>query len=490
MLTLEIELLTGVYRASLPDGSGAEWPPHPERVFSALVQSWSDGGCDPHERTALEWLESQALPAIHASTEVDDRDVPTVYVPPNDDSGAHVSVLPDRRRRRERTFRAAIPAESIIRMLWPADPPEQTRAAFQCLAHRVASLGHSASLVRFAFNPDLEEVPMQTAGWQPDPLGETVLRAPYPGRLADLERWHADDGGRKRAERPRTLRPERYRSPVSAIKSTSSAQSVFGGIDDWFVFEDAGGFRPDLLAFGHVARRMRDALMRVGPQPSPEIVSGHEEDGRSSTRPHLAIVPLANVGWAHATGDLLGFAIVLPRATEPGDRRAAIQALSAFVRFDGDRAHGQLNLTRSHLWSVERSSVPSRASLNPARWCAIAQTWASVTPVFLDRFPDHDSPTEEARLIAAACGNVGLPAPVEIEIHKHSAVAAAPSAYSARRASTLMDWSLPREATYRDKPRRHVVLRFAQPIEGPIILGAARYHGLGICLPLNLERAQ
>ena len=32
MLTLELELLTGVYRAALPDGSAAEWPPHPERV--------------------------------------------------------------------------------------------------------------------------------------------------------------------------------------------------------------------------------------------------------------------------------------------------------------------------------------------------------------------------------------------------------------------------------------------------------------------------
>ncbi len=59
MLTLEIELLTGVYRAALPDGSSAEWPPHPERVFSALVQAWADGGCDSQERAALEWIEKQ-----------------------------------------------------------------------------------------------------------------------------------------------------------------------------------------------------------------------------------------------------------------------------------------------------------------------------------------------------------------------------------------------------------------------------------------------
>ena len=52
MLALEIELLTGAYRASLVDGSAAEWPPHPERVFSALAQSWGDGGCDAKDTGA------------------------------------------------------------------------------------------------------------------------------------------------------------------------------------------------------------------------------------------------------------------------------------------------------------------------------------------------------------------------------------------------------------------------------------------------------
>ncbi len=487
MLTLEIELLTGVYRASLPDGSGAEWPPHPERVFSALAQAWGDGGCDSMERSALEWLESQELPVIEASSDVSERDAPTVFVPPNDASGTDVTVLPDRRRRQARAFRAAVPVESIVRLRWPAEPPEAARAALQRLTHRVASLGHSASLVRFVFQTD--EVSTPVGGWQPDPRGRAVLRAPYSGRLADLERWFSDEGGRKRVERPRTLRPERYRSPDEGVAPGPAARSVFGGIDDWFVFEDAGGFRPDLLAFGQVARRMRDALMKVGPQPAPEIVSGHGPGGGPCTRPHLAIVPLANVGWAHSTGDLLGFAAVLPRALQPTERHAAIQAMAGFVRFDGDRAHGQLNLTASEVWYVERSASPSRASLAPARWCAVGRTWASVTPVFLDRFPDRSDPIEEARLIAAACRNVSLPEPFEIEIHKHSAVAAAPPAYPARGAPTHLDWNLPREASYRDRPRRHVVLRFAEPIEGPVVLGAGRYHGFGLCLPLDAERS-
>ncbi len=66
MLTLEIELLTDVYRASLVDQSAAEWPPHPERVFSALVQAWGDGGQRAEERAALEWLEALVVPHIEA----------------------------------------------------------------------------------------------------------------------------------------------------------------------------------------------------------------------------------------------------------------------------------------------------------------------------------------------------------------------------------------------------------------------------------------
>lgn len=488
MLTLEIELLTGVYRASLPDGSASEWPPHPERVFSALVQAWADAGRDPAERDALEWLETQDLPVIEASGEASDRDAPTVFVPTNDHAGGDEAALPDRRGRQPRAFRAAVPADPVIRFHWGAEPSDTKAAALRRLAHRVASLGHSASLVRFAF--DVNAAPARSAAWEPDPQGPAVLRAPYAGRLADLERWFSDDDGRKRVERPRTLRPERYRSPRSGAELAPAARSVFGGAGEWFVFEDAGGFRPDLLGFAQVARRMRDAVMKGGPQPPPEIVSGHRPDGAPSARPHVAFVPLANVGWSHATGDLLGFAVVLPRAAEPGERQAAIRALAAFVRVEGDRAHGRVNLTAARVWSVERSAAPSRASLAPARWCGIGRTWASGTPVFLDRFPDGGDPIEEARIIAAACRNIGLPEPLEIEIHKHSAVAGAPAAYPARGGAVHPDWSFPAGATYRDRPRRHVVLRFAEAVEGPVILGAARYHGLGLCLPLDAVRPE
>jgi CRISPR-associated protein Csb2 len=99
MLSLHIELLTGRYVATSYDDRGrAEWPPHPARVFSMLVDTWAQEGApegalgglpeatpvgDPAERAALEWLEAQGAPAL-AVGDADRRDVVTVFVPVND----------------------------------------------------------------------------------------------------------------------------------------------------------------------------------------------------------------------------------------------------------------------------------------------------------------------------------------------------------------------------------------------------------------------
>ncbi len=483
MLTLEVELLTSVYRAGTRDGSAAEWPPHPERVFSALVQAWGDGGRNADEQQALEWLETLPPPEIEATDDDDlgERTAPTVYVPPNDTPGDKLEVLPERRKRQARTFRALAPTEPLLRFRWQVEPSPRQKSALDSLAHRVASLGHSASLVRFHFGDTASDLDSSRT-WVPDPEGMVSLRAPYPGRLADLERWfHAE-------QRPHTRYTVSYRPPSRAAPSSTAVESVFGGPNNWFVFEDAGGFRPDLSGIAHVSRRLRDALMSVSRQPVAEIISGHGPDGNPSTRPHLAIVPLANVGWEWSTGELLGVAVVLPRSVEPDERRIVVEALAKLVRFRGDGAEAILQISRQHQWVLERVAAPSRASLMPGRWCQQARTWASATPVILDRFPDRDDPIEEAQIVAAACRNIGLPEPLEIEIHKHSTLKGAPPAYGRRHArGRAADWSFPRGSKLADRLRCHIVLRFGEMVRGPVLLGAGRFHGFGLCLPIDPE---
>lgn len=89
MLAIELHFLTG--RAVLTahnDRECAEWPPHPARVFSALVAALFAGDASPAEREALRWLAALPAPAIWAS-DASPRAVLKYFVPTNDVS-AHI----------------------------------------------------------------------------------------------------------------------------------------------------------------------------------------------------------------------------------------------------------------------------------------------------------------------------------------------------------------------------------------------------------------
>lgn len=276
----------------------------------------------------------------------------------------------------------------------------------------------------------------------------------------------------------------RYAAPEEEADHATPS-SVFGGSRDWFVFEDVDGNAPDVLGFAHIARRLRHALMSFASQPPPETLSGHAPDGSASQRPHAAIVPLLDVGWEHSRGGLLGLAVVLPREIPAAERAAILDALARFARVDeGPTALAVLNFALSR-WRLRRVALPERASLGPGRWCGTGSTWASATPVVLDRFADHADPAEEARIIAASCRSISLPEPVSIEIHKYSALRGAPEAYPARGAANRPTWVFPTGSRLAQRPRRHVFLEFAEPLTGPVILGAGRYQGFGLCLPVS-----
>src|SRR5690242_14275423 len=67
-VTVTVELLGGSYdAASTDDRAQAEWPPHPARLFCALVAA-ARGDAD---RAALTWLETQTPPVVWAATDHD-----------------------------------------------------------------------------------------------------------------------------------------------------------------------------------------------------------------------------------------------------------------------------------------------------------------------------------------------------------------------------------------------------------------------------------
>jgi len=483
-LVLEIEHLLGVaFAAQGPDSAAPDWPPQPDRVYSALVATWAARGQRPEERAALEWLERQPPPAVAASA-AQARPAPTTFVPPNDPetkTAGDKTVLPALRRRQPRRFPAALPEDTTVRLVW-AEADEAHLSALDALARDVAYVGHSASLTRCRF----------MAGAVDETRLRPARRRVYAGRLNELEAAFA--AGR----RPSPGEPVR-----AAPAPARPAASAFG--EDWLVLqlaERAGA--PDLRAAPVIAKAIRGCIMSgyggIG-APIPEAVSGHRADGSPTAGRHLAVAPLAFVGFPHADGALHGFALVPPRGSALLADLDFRRALAAVAPLDDEGLTRTLTVRASERTPALRLVFGAEAetrSLDPRRYMTAARVWATATPVVLDRHLKADSPAERQReaeqLIAQACRNIGLPEPQvlagssgptrpAVRLDKHSAVEGAPSAYPSGRAPRWTGWRVPE--ALRSRPRVHAVIRFAEPVQGPVILGAGRFVGLGLCLPLD-----
>lgn len=566
MLTVEVTLLTERYTATaFNDRDRPEWPPHPGRLFFALVAAWAAAD-EPssEERRALEWLELQRPPELAVSPACS-RAVVTHFVPVNDatalardlSSGyervqvaeralgeAHeagdaravnqaerslakareratadlaravrpedapsasvqesaLAVLPDRRGRQPRTYPTVLPDEPVLCFVWPdAEPTDEHRRALDSLAGRVGRLGHSSSFVscRLVDDPPLPSL-------VPVADGPDRLRVPRAGLFRALEAAHQRHGG---------VEPRQLPAPVSAYGPAKRRRQVpvplLGG--DWIVlpFEERGS-RPTVTRTGDVARAVRAALIRHGPQPPPEVVSGHHArsagDGPTEPlrRPHLAVVPLPAVLGPHPSGLLLGVALVLPAGLDEEERSSVEAAVAAW------HAANECQLTlagnggralRSRLG--EPVVVPAGglldlppslpATLDRRRWCGPSPRWASVTPVALDRYPRHlasadpaireEAAREVQTILARACIHAGLPEPVDAVARFDPPVPGSAPVGGWRKRGTR--WFPPYRAGSSGALRAcvHAHLTFAEPVAGPVLIGAGRYHGYGLFLP-------
>ena len=220
-LVLEIEFLAGVCRTThSPASTTPDWPPQPDRVFSALVSAWAARGERRTEREALEWLEALRAPAIHAGRHTA-RTAPNVFVPPNDQRSSqaaktYIKVMPAKRTRQPRRFPVAHLDDPVMAMVWETDPEPKILASLEALARDISYIGHSASIVRCRFlscgAPSLKHAaaPCAATGLprpptgadtrlprQPDAAGHPAWRhrPARASRTAAAGRWLAGPGG-------------------------------------------------------------------------------------------------------------------------------------------------------------------------------------------------------------------------------------------------------------------------------------------------------
>jgi len=275
------------------------------------------------------------------------------------------------------------------------------------------------------------------------------------------------------------LRPDPGRFQGYDTPPRRPAKEVMGsGFDPRLIVLNISGRGLSLPGTLRLTGALRGALMAAVPQPPPEWLSGHAPDGSRSEKPHVAFLPLPFVGREYADGRVMGVALAIPRGLDPG---AAEHVLGAWLR---DEEH---SLPRRHRlfdgrWFECEVEVETRESppfsLRPETWTGPAASWGTVTPVVLDRhFDGEDRWERAAESVKDSCERIGLPRPASVLLHPVSMFGGTPRSSDFAPLSRKVDGGRMHHS--------HAVLVFGEVVEGPILVGAGRYRGYGLCRPLR-----
>ena len=527
---IEVDFLTGRFVATCHnDRRQPEWPPHPARLFSALVAAWADADePDAAERAALEWLESQAAPDIAASEAVPRKAV-SHFVPVNDASvvsrswyerradnvsglaaqlhselaalGGEVTkraeqierklnrardvedqvglagntnpasaaaMLPEQRGKQGRFFPSVTPDDPRVSFLWDVPAPDEVAEALDRLLRRVTRLGHPSSLVSCRLIANASG-----ATFEVGEVGDN-MRAVRRGQLAELERQFA----RHRGLKPRALpyANVQYRAVAESAQPPERERKP-NTAGQWIVFELMPGFRsfPATRAV-ELATAMRAAVFHHAEDPIPEEISGHLPDGRPTAVPHVAFLPLPYVGFEHADGRLLGLAVSVPNSVSADARRAVYRAIG---NWEQSARHDDLKLTlgAQGVVHLRRQRGPATLiSLRPDAWSRASCRWVSATPIALPRHPGRlGGGTAAARArawalaessVALACDHVGLPEPMSVEVSQRPLIK---GTHPTRRFPAFNQNGRAGRPVRRQLV--HASVTFARPVAGPLMLG-------------------
>ncbi|MFI7101452.1 type I-U CRISPR-associated protein Csb2 [Streptomyces sp. NPDC050161] len=498
---ITVHLLEQLYQASTLDRSGAEWPPHPARVFCSLV-SVADPQ-DPVHEAALQWLERQPAPRVRVAARTAEAALPrSAWVPTNAtaESPGH-AVLPGRTNgRAPKVWPQRALAQPEMQFQWAAAPPPGVLAVLETLAKAVPYFGRATghAFVHAAVTDDaLDGNDPEWEVWEPaEPSskagGQCQLRTPYPGYLERLRWAHAQQEASWQQARSAPY----IRAGQAGETGDVAAQPVPGLYADLLTFAFPARFSLPAELTVQVAAALRSAVMSRLDDAGHDVksmpaVHGHkqparkgkpekESEGRTGSggaTVACAYLALPFVGRDHADGRLRGVGVALPHGLDPAHRRALLAVL---LRAGGGLR--QLSLpaqeTSVSLTYVgdAHTQVDALLAVRPERWSRPSREWATALPMVLDHFPKrHGRLIEES--VATSCQMAGLPLPEGVGVLRTGSYLSG--------GADLPAWALRRKEGEPPLPSRHVRVRFREPVTGPVVLGSKKNFGLGLCLPLD-----
>ncbi len=481
-VAITVEFLHGVFRADPIGGAStgtleeAEWPPAPSRLFAALVAA--DGTGERRRVTdgsELEWFERLPPPAIHASGPGScghQRLEPRFVV--RAERTAEPKTHQEYVGRRGALIRPGVrvaPRRRHVSYLWAdvAPPGEGMMEALRLRCARVGYLGAADSPVRLRLSNGLppkapSDVYVPADGYED---GCLAINVPRSGDLQTLdavhEAWKQHGPAVTRAQFPALRHEVWYRPPSPGAQWSEREQGLVvawlrlgSGIPGAGAPTAAvSGRRVSALTALFKAAVLRKYEDRFG--SPPRVLHGHGYGTRGYDTARFLALP--NVGFERSDGRIHGLALWMPKDSKQLERSRARDAALAVRRLVGRGIHVAV--------AVNGRGGPVAA--NPERWRRASRRWCTAFPAVHER---------RRRLVlsevARWCRHAGLPAPVACRSARTPLV---------RGGVDLAPVEVNRPGR-EPLPYSHVELLFDEQVRGPVVIGAGRQRGLGLCVPV------
>lgn len=454
--TLVIAFPWGRYHAT-PWGrnvneAAIEWPPSPWRILRALYATWKARAPHLDEGVVLSLLNALSLPPEYA-------------LPPHVE--AHTRhYMPDIAFGTDKALDAFAVMERGAEMSvrWPVDLSDEQRAALAELAELLPYLGRAESLCQ-ARHADADE-PSNVTVCRPVEERATsgVVRLLVPNQPLDVEaltvRTTHVRGKLKRIDPPHT-RWVSYEQPPPAVPQMPPGRPAAGLVHAlrWSIATPARPSRKAALAMTDILRHA--CMSRFGTPPSP-VLAGKDPEGR----------PLKGHRHAHylavgcSEGGLLDTLVLWAPGGLRDQELAALDQVHHLRGFPHVRDFRPCRLGLDAYGPIEKVAPEL---VGPSH------VWQTYTPFAPPRHGKRRVPWEQhvADQVTEELERWHKPVPTTIEI-----VAGDWASYRTHRA-------LKNERLSNARRAAGVRITFADPVAGPLALGALSHFGLGLFLPVT-----